>query len=174
MEAVVVNELLKSFMEAVKYRITEGDRFCWRCWGDNAYTLSSWNGDYDGYSASITFDTDNGVVYELSVCDYAKNRAYRWFNPDHLEAYRTEAGTSRVFNEAWEGVNYTQVDLTSDLLGKMSAIFSGNEYDTRVQVEVELDNDTFNHLAWEAHKRDITINKMIEVIMEEAIRNANS
>ena len=68
---------LKNFMEAVKYRITEGSPYGWQCYGNNAYCLDSWDGDHDGHSATIIFDTETQVVYEVSVFDYKKERAYR-------------------------------------------------------------------------------------------------
>lgn len=41
--------------------------------------------------------------------------------------------------------------------------------DNRVDVEVDLDNFTILQLALEAHKRDITLNKMVEIILQEVI-----
>jgi len=41
--------------------------------------------------------------------------------------------------------------------------------DNRVDVELDLDNFTILQLALEAHKRDITLNKMVEIILQEVI-----
>lgn len=41
--------------------------------------------------------------------------------------------------------------------------------DNRVDVEIDLDNFTILQLALEAHKRDITLNKMVEIILQEVI-----
>ena len=38
---------LKEWMELVDYRITEGSDYCWSCYGPDAYSLDSWNGDQD-------------------------------------------------------------------------------------------------------------------------------
>ena len=41
--------------------------------------------------------------------------------------------------------------------------------DNREEVELDLDDETILKLALEAHKRDITLNKMIEIILQQAI-----
>ena len=43
------------------------------------------------------------------------------------------------------------------------------ETDNREEVELDLDDGTILHLALEAHKRDITLNSMIEIILQEVI-----
>ena len=44
-----------------------------------------------------------------------------------------------------------------------------NNTDNREEIEFDLDNDSILKLALEAHKRDITLNKMIEIVLQEAI-----
>ena len=75
-------------MELVDYRITEGSEYCWTSFGPNAYSLSSWNGDHNGWSLTITFDTEYQTVYMIEACDYLHNRAYRLIHPDCVEDYR--------------------------------------------------------------------------------------
>ena len=41
--------------------------------------------------------------------------------------------------------------------------------DNRVEIELNLDEHEIYKLAMEAHKRDITLNKMIESILQEVI-----
>lgn len=43
------------------------------------------------------------------------------------------------------------------------------EKDNRVEIELDLDEHEIYQLAMEAHKRDITLNKMIEIILQDAI-----
>ena len=43
------------------------------------------------------------------------------------------------------------------------------ETDKRENVEIDLSNIEILQLALEAHRRDITLNKMVEIILEEAI-----
>jgi len=48
-------------------------------------------------------------------------------------------------------------------------MFNGDYWDTRIQIPVELDDDTILKLSLEAHQRDITLNKMVEVVLQEVI-----
>lgn len=41
--------------------------------------------------------------------------------------------------------------------------------DNRVEVELDLEEDVILRLALEAHKRDITLNKMVEILLQELI-----
>ena len=41
--------------------------------------------------------------------------------------------------------------------------------DNRVEIELDLNEHEIYQLAMEAHKRDITLNKMIEIILQEVI-----
>jgi hypothetical protein len=43
-------------MQTVDYKITEGSDFCWDCYGSNAYNLSYWNQDHNGYGLGIIFE----------------------------------------------------------------------------------------------------------------------
>lgn len=163
---------LKQWMEVVGYRITEGSDYCWDCYGDHAYSLDSWNGDQDGHSFSIYFDTKTQEVYEVQAHDYRNNRAYRLINPAFATANRDEAEQRRIDNkEAWEGVNYVDLETVEDYTEKAQAIEAGVEYDTRVIVPINLPEDVLVVLMTEAHKQDITLNQLFENILKEAIEN---
>ena len=54
---------LKDWMEIADYKITEGSDYQWQSYGPNAYIMTSWNGENDGYSFSIYFDTKTQEVY---------------------------------------------------------------------------------------------------------------
>ena len=41
--------------------------------------------------------------------------------------------------------------------------------DNRVEIELNLNEHEIYQLAMEAHKRDITLNKMVEIILQEVI-----
>ena len=69
------NIMIKQFMETVNYRITEGSDYGWQCYGHNAYMLDSWNGEQDGHSLTIIFDTKTQEVYEVQAHDYVNQRA---------------------------------------------------------------------------------------------------
>lgn len=163
---------LKQFMELCDYRITEGSAYGWNCYGYDAYCLDSWNGDQNGHTLSVTFDTRTQEVYEIYVCDYARDRAYRLINPNYVEANREEAKERGVdANEAWEGVNFVDLETEEDFVEKAEAIFAGHDYDTRVQVPLTLPDDSLFQLMKLAHERDITLNQMVEGLLRDAIDN---
>ena len=48
-------------------------------------------------------------------------------------------------------------------------MFNGEEFDNRIQVPLDLDDALMMQLFMEAHKRDITLNKMVEEILKKVI-----
>ena len=83
---------IKEFMELIDYKITEGGVYGWQCYGPNSYMLSSWNGVHGsgGYNFNIVFSTKTQKVYEVEVCDYTNDRAYRMINPDYIKKQKKE------------------------------------------------------------------------------------
>lgn len=161
---------LKEWMELVDYRITEGSDYGWRCYGHDAHMLDSWNGDQNGHSFTVIFDTKTQVVYEVQMHDYVHNRAYRMINPDFKAAHTDEAQHRDVsLNEAWDDVNYIDLDVDDDFIQKGLAIRDGEDYDTRVQVQVEFSDDELLTYMKIAHDRDITFNQLVEIALQEAI-----
>lgn len=164
---------IKDFMETVNYKITEGADFMWQCFGSNAYNMSYWNGKHgsDGVSVDITFDTVNQTVYEMGAHDYQRDRSYRWTHPDYIEARNKEA-TSRGIDikVAYDEVNFVELDVADDMLEKASAIVSGESYDERVSIPLQLPADTLFDLMKLAHEQDITFNQLITDVL---VRVAN-
>lgn len=162
---------LKDFLEVVDYRITEGSDYTWHCFGDKPYSLSSWNGEYDGHSFNIIFDTGTQEVYMVEACDYKHNRAYRLINPDWKSAYDTYADqhNPEYKDQAWDDVNYVDLEVEDDWLEKARAIITGEDYDTRVKVPVEFSDEQLLHYMKLAHERDITFNQLVEEALREAI-----
>lgn len=161
---------LKEWMELVDYRITEGSDFCWSCYGHDAHTLDSWNGDQNGYSFTVIFDTKTQVVYEVQAHDYVHTRAYRLINPEFKSAHNAEAnGRGTSINEAWDDVNYVDLDVDDDFFQKALAIREGEDYDTRISVPIDIpDADLLEYMKI-AHERDITFNELVEIALWEAI-----
>jgi hypothetical protein len=161
---------LKDFMETVDYRITEGSDYGWQCYGTDAHSLDSWNQQQDGHSVSIVFDTRTQTVYEASAYDYKHNRAYRLINPDYREAHSDEAREKNVLEkQAWDDVNYVDLETDDDFLTKARSIVLGEDYDTRVSVPLNLPDDSLFQLMKLAHEADQTLNQFVEQILKEAI-----
>ncbi len=165
---------LKQFMETVDYRITEGSDYQWQCFGDNAYCLDSWNGDQDGHTISIIFDTRDQTVYQVMAYDYNLGRAYRMTNPDFKESFDQECEDRDILDMAWEDdagepIKYVDLEVEEDFLQKAQAIVVGDDYDTRVQIAVDLPDDVLFQMMKLAHDRDITFNQLVEIALQEAI-----
>jgi len=163
---------MKEWMELVDYKITEGSEYGWSCYGPNAYCLDSWNGVHGagGYSFSIVFSTKTQKVYEVSVCDYTNDRAYRMIVENKQDKHRKEAESkSELANQAWDDVNYIDLDVDDDFFQKSLAIKEGDEYDTRILVPVDFSDDDLLHYMKIAHDMDITFNEFVEMALEEAI-----
>jgi len=162
--------IFQRFCQAIDYRITGGGNYLWDCYGTNAYSLDS---DFlDQYSASMIFDRDDQNCYELTVSDYVNDRAYRWVDPAYSSAREQECLDRRVSaDQAWGEVVYTDLEVLDDFLAKLRAISQGQEYDTRISVPLDLDDDILFDLMLRAHKQDITLNQMVEHVLRAAIDN---
>lgn len=152
---------LKEWMELVEYRITEGSDYHFAAYGDKAYSLSYWNGDPDGHGLSIVFERDTQTVFEVEVCDYRNSRAYRLINPDYVGQWQD--------TEAWDDVRWTDLEVDDDFMKKARAIINGeDDYDTRISIPLDLDDQTFMTLARQAHEQDITLNQLVmNILMAE-------
>jgi len=168
---------MKEWMELVDYKITEGGDYGWGCYGPNAYTLDSWNGVHGkgGYSFSIVFSTKSQKVYEVSMCDYTNDRAYRMINPKNQKKHAKEAEMRLVnLNEAWDDINYVDLDVDDDFFQKALAICAGEEYDTRIQVPVDFSDEELLQYMKLAHERDMTFNEFVEEALRRALEEVEA
>jgi hypothetical protein len=166
---------LSQVNELTNHRITEGSEYGWNCY-PNARYLS-----YESEFAyvSILYSTETQEIYEADVSikvdnwfDEDKNmRPYRWLNPEYKDAMIAEAKSRKVkWKKAWDEVKWIDLETEEDFLEKAEAIFNGIEdFDKRVQVPIDLEDDVMLQLCMEAHKRDITLNKMVEEILQTLI-----
>ena len=164
---------MKEFMELVDHKITEGSDYGWQCFGSNSYQLSHWNGVHGkgGWSANIVFSTKSQKVYTVEVCDYTNDRAYRIINPDYVKKYNKESkDRGELGNQAWDGVDYIDLEVDDDFIQKFLAIKSGEDYDTRVQLPVDFSDEDLLKYMKLAHERDITFNELVTQALTEAIQ----
>jgi len=164
---------MKEFMELVDHKITEGSDYGWRCFGSNSYQLSSWNGIHGrgGWSANIVFSTRSQKVYAVEVCDYTNDRAYRIINPDYVKKYKKESkDRGELGNQAWDDVDYVDLEVDDDFMQKVLAIKAGEDYDTRVLVPVDFTDEELLKYMKAAHERDMTFNEFVVQAITEAIR----
>lgn len=160
---------LKDWMEAVNYRISEGSDYQWNCYGYNAYSLDSWDGDQEGVSATVVFDTGDQTVYQVEVYDYSEGRAYRLIHPDFRDAYKKEVKHRGVEDDvAYDGVKFIDLETDEDMLSKLTAIMNYEDYDTRISVPLDIPDDELLKFMIAAHERNMTFNDFVE----EALRHA--
>jgi hypothetical protein len=142
----------------------------WQCYGSNAYALDSWNGEQDGHSFTVIFDTKDQTVYEVQAHDYVHQRAYRMINPDFQKKNRKEAKKRDIDKDnAWDDVDYVDLDVDDDFIQKCLAIRAGEDYDTRVSVPMEFSDQELLTYMKLAHEQDITFNQLVERALREAI-----
>ena len=167
---------LKEWMELVDYKITEGSDYGWGCYGPNSFTLDSWNGVHGkgGYSFSITFSTKSQKVYEVSVCDYTNDRAYRMINPKFQEKHRKEAEHKSVLaNQAWDDVDYVDLEVLDDFIQKCLAIKAGEDYSTDISVPIDLPDDLLMFAFKSAHEKNMTFNDWMNQVLRDFVDKVN-
>lgn len=161
--------ILEQFLEAIEYRINDAWEHQWASY-TNGQTLSSSN---QFGTMSVVFDRETQTVIEITATtelEARKQCAYRWMNPDFKDAIYEEAGRRNVSpTEAFERMDYIDLEVVEDVLEKGKAILADEEFDERVQVPLDLDSDVLLELMIMAHNRDITFNQLIEEALLKVI-----
>lgn len=160
--------VLQQFIEANNFEITGGSEYQWECYGDRArYLDCESTGEF---SIICIFDSADQTVYEMQAWDYVNNREYRWINPDYKQAHDDEAIRRDVNpRESLDGQNYVDLEIEEDLFDKIRGIRSGEDYDTRVKVPLELEDSELFELMKLAHEKDITLNELVEDVLRMAV-----
>jgi hypothetical protein len=164
---------IKDWMELVDYKITKGGIYNWDCFGPDAYYLDSWNQKHvdSGWSMSISFDLRTQTVYDVTVCDYKRNRAYKLVNADYEAAYRKQLASAQ--DKAWIDGDYTLLETDEDFLEKAQAIMADKDYDTHVILPLDLPDDVILKAALEAHRQGITLNDYINKALVDIVQEYN-
>lgn len=158
---------LKDYFELVEYKIGDGSKYLWHCFGDNAYQISS--GRYDKYEISVTYDTEDQTVFVLEAHDLIANRSYRFFNETYKDAYLKECEVRGIKDLAYDDVKYIDLDLYQDFAEKTHAIIHGLDYDTRVLMNINIPDAELLHMMKAAHLLDVTFNDFVEMALKDAI-----
>jgi hypothetical protein len=72
-------------------------------------------------------------------------------------------------DEAWENVDYVDLEANDDWIQKAQAIVAGEDYDTRVSIPIDLPEEELMVLFKMAHDRDMTFNDFIEQVLREQL-----
>ena len=160
---------LNEFLEASGYKISGGGKYGWACYGFNAYFIDCANEDLK-CTSSIIFDTKTQEVFEVGVWDELNSKDYEWRNPSHIDSYMKEF--SQRGQSAYIGKDAPiELDLSEDMLEKLTAIFKGLPYDERIMISLDLDDDTRKGLETMALEQNITMDRLVEKILQEFIEN---
>ena len=160
---------LKDFFEMTGNRITEGSGYYWDCYGDSVYTLTYWDGDSNGVTAECIYDLTTSDVREITAMDFSKEIAYRWIDSAYRESHKNEVQQRGVDDNAQDDVGYTELEVEEDIREKAIAILNHEEFDTRVQVPLTMDDKDLYQLMTLAHEHDLTLNKFVEMVLRDAI-----
>ena len=150
---------LKQFMELVEFKLTEVESDS--DYGPYTTRFTYWNKVQTGVSVSAVFDTMLQKIHELTVCDYTANKGYIWIDPENH--------VGEV--EMCDGIYFTHLEIAEDFFEKAYAILNGIEYDTRIQVPLDLTEEDLFRLMREAHASDITLNQRVERILRKVIES---
>jgi uncharacterized protein YozE (UPF0346 family) len=91
------------------------------------------------------------------------------------EKHRKEAEhKSELANQAWDDVEYIDLDVDGDFISKCLAIKNHEEYDTRVQVPIDIPDRELLQYMKMAHERDMTFNDFVEQALRHAIEEVEA
>jgi hypothetical protein len=167
---------LKQINEAMDHRITGGTEYGWSSWPDARFL------EYESEYAyvSVVFNSKSQMIYQAEVScksdmwtNEPEPKPYRWLNPHTKQAMLDEAASRGVDkSNAWDDVNWVDLETSDDFLEKAKLIFNGvQNFDTRIKVPVEIDDTILFKLMVEAHENDVTFNQLVAQILRKAIDN---
>jgi len=96
-------------------------------------------------------------------------------NPDYVKKHNKEAKhRGELGNQAWDDVDYIDLEVDDDFFQKALSIKAGEVYDTRVTIPLDLSDEEVFELMKMAHARDLTLNEFVEEMLREYIKQAES
>ena len=158
---------INQIFEITQFNITDGALHEWKCFPNaQSVGLSSQHA-----VATAVFSRTTGEVYTLEIhkpLDDEGHSAYRWITPAYKDTYYVEAlKWGYDPDEAWDDVKWHDVEFIDDYLEKFTAIFNGEQFDTRILVGFDLTEPESFKLMKMAHEMDITLNQLINNILTE-------
>jgi enoyl-CoA hydratase/carnithine racemase len=91
-------------------------------------------------------------------------------NPEFVKKHRKES-KRRDCNkdEAWDDVNYVDLEVDDDFIQKCLAIKAGEDYENTVSVPLDLPDDLLLEAAMNAHRQNITLNEYINNALRDLV-----
>jgi hypothetical protein len=113
--------MLPDVASLLGWRIYDGTKHMWTCYGPNARYLDFRDQDDDPlWQVTLIFDTETSRVIEISAYrdhDPEPWHPWRWIDPEFRAAHLAECDARSIAsNEAWDGILYHEVDDTSTVM----------------------------------------------------------
>lgn len=162
---------LPEFLKIIDSRITEGSEYLWSCFGNHARQIDCWLQDRN-VNVTCIFDTITHQVYQMEAWD--SDHQFRWIHSGYQDSVREEYKKRGLdMKTSFDNHCYIDLEVIEDFSQKARAMLQNKPYDTRVQVPIDLDHNELHQLMLRAHEEDITLNQLVEKILQSVIDNYN-
>ena len=165
--------MFKEILETANFSIVQGSNYTHSCYGANSRIIRCMT---DHGVLDVVFDSDYQTVYEILVMSkFLKDQNYKWIHPSYRHNQKTthswvDAANNIVAQNIWlHALTSTPVTMWSEIIHKSQLIMNGFDSYSRGVFELELNNDEFLKVAFEAHARDVTINTVLLEIIEKKL-----
>lgn len=160
---------LEQYLKLINYELNGTSKYHWKVFGPNAYFFDSYKKP-DRREISVVVDLKTLRVCYAAVIDCVRNKQYLWIDPEFRDAYRYEAESRNCnYLQAYDDVEYTELETETDWLEKAQAIYLGQPYDERVEIPLDLPDDLLLDSMKRAHELDITFNEYVQLCIQAAI-----
>lgn len=152
------------FYEAVNNRISSGSPFLWDCYGPDCRIIEAVMDDAmndDRLGAADAIIDKLGYVRELRF--RFGGTEIVWFDPDFREAAESE----RIARQVERDFEITELS-GEEFLQTIKNVFLPD--DGKVDFEFEIDEELLLMLAMCAHRKNVTLARLIEIILENEIK----
>ena len=113
---------LLEVITAAHGRVSGGDPYLWRCFGDNAHYMEFRDADGMGYAHCI-YDTKTYDVYQIHVEVPGTEQCFQWIHPDWEDAYFEECLRRNLDpRNAWDDVVYETVQEDSQIMSYLTDV----------------------------------------------------
>ena len=159
---------LDQYLELIDYNLEGTSKYMWKSFGNTANFFDH-NGQGKG-EFSVVADTKTKQIYYAAVIDSVRGNCYLWIDPEYKDAYVYEAESRNCnYLQAYDDVEYTELESEADWLEKARAIYLGQPYDERVTLTIDLPDDLLFSSMLRAHELDITFNEYLGRAIQAAI-----
>lgn len=121
---------------AAEGRVSGGDKFQWKCWGDNARFMEF--ADINGSEfCSVVFDTKTYDVYDIEIFIPDTDICFRWFNPAFIDRYINEAKVRNIdYMLAWDSIKFIPVNDAQVIIEYIKDVMSSFYEDLAIPEEI--------------------------------------